>query len=123
MTVSVKLDQSVVIAEARAFKAKSGKVVKIGRVWIEIQPEGWTGGRTLRFRLDTQTDGSYIGAPPRFYTLDQWAERRRQATADKFLRDQGISINSGSVWRGREFELASLLGLTQPQPTTPGGTT
>lgn len=107
--VKVEMNQPVVMADGYRRGPDRGTVVKVGRVWIEILPEGWPAGRTRRFRLDTQTDGSEIGTPARFYTLDQWAERERRVEADRFLREQGIRIETGSRWHGREVELASLL--------------
>lgn len=108
--MNVGMNEPVVMVEgSRGRRELHGKVVKVGRVWIEIQPEGWADGRTIRFRLDTQTDGSKIGAPPHFYTLGQWAERQQREEAFKLLREQGISVDAGSPWRGREAELADLV--------------
>lgn len=114
MAVKVEMNEPVVIIDGGRSKARRGDVVKIGRVWIEVQPEGYGPGYTLRFRLDTQTNGSQIGVPARFYTLDQWAEKQRRAEATAFLHEQGISIDNRSLWRGREIELAKRLGLETP---------
>jgi hypothetical protein len=91
-----------------------GVISKIGRVWIDVtQPgDGWT---RWHFRLDSQTDGPDRGSRPRFYTLDQWAERETQMAAAKYLREQGITIEHRSaVWHGREVDLAKLLGWSPP---------
>jgi hypothetical protein len=108
--MNVEMNEPVVMVSGYSRSAPTrGAVVKIGRVWIEVQPEGWTTGRTLRFRLDNQTDGSQYPSSQRFYTLGQWAENQRQVAASEFLSDQGIRVEHGSLWRGREVELANLL--------------
>jgi len=94
---------------ARRLSAKHGTVVKVGRVWINVQPDGVLGDFTYRYRLDTQTDGSPYTSAARFYTLDQWEQKQRRDDAVQYLHDQGISIGFDSPWRGREIELADLL--------------
>jgi hypothetical protein len=89
-----------------------GTVVKVGRVWIDVHREGQQFG--WRFRKDTQTNGSSIGSPPRFYTLGQWATKQRQDSAEAYLREQGIDVRYGSPWRERMTELAKLIGWTPP---------
>ncbi len=108
--VDVQIGEQVVVTFGqRGLSAQRGEVVKVGRVWIEVQPDGSRPGHAYRFRLDTQTDGSQYASSSRFYTLDQWAERERQNDASKFLSDQGIRIDFGSAWRGREVELVNLI--------------
>jgi hypothetical protein len=98
-----------------------GTVTKVGRVWIEITRNGSRTG--YRFRLDTQTSGSNIGDPPRFYTLDQWAAKEARGEAMRYLQEQGITIEYRSkAWRGRETELAALL-RSAATPTTTEETT
>ena len=119
--ITVKLGQPVKIVTGYKTAAVSGTVTKIGRVWIEVTPDGW--GRALRFRLDDQTDGSRVGVSPHFYTLEQWAEKQRRDEAGKFLREQGISVDFGSPWRGRETELAALIRPPATPSSTPSTTT
>lgn len=110
--VKVEMGQQVVIFDHYSSRGAPtrGEVVKVARVWIEIQPEGQTSIHARRkFRLDTQTDGSEIGFRGRFYTLDQWAGEQRRSKAAEFLCEQGIVIINRSPWRGREVELAELL--------------
>lgn len=87
-----------------------GTVVKVARVWIDVHREGKNWG--WRFRLDTQTDGGNFGSPPRFYTLDQWAQHQREESASAFLRQQGIMVDYSSPWLQRKAELATLIGWT-----------
>lgn len=81
---------------SRKAAAREGMVTGAARVWLSITPQGLT--RALRYRRDTQTDGSNYGYPPRFWTMDQWAERERGIDASAFLSGQGIRIEYGSVW-------------------------
>jgi hypothetical protein len=98
-------------------------VTKVARVWITVQREGGEGSGSWmperRFRLDDQTDGSGYGAPDQFYTVEQWAKSERENAALAFLREQGIMVESGSPWRTRAAELATLIsrGEFEPPPT------
>lgn len=108
--IKVELGQPVMVATGYKASAQPGEIVKIGRVWIEIKTEagkGWH--QNGRFRLDDQTDGSKIGVSAHFYTLEQWAEKERRGAALEFLKSQGITLEYGSPWRGREAELAALV--------------
>lgn len=107
--VDIALGQQVVILEGggRSVTERRGKVVKIGRVWIDVQPD--SGGSVQRFRMTTQKTASDIGYGTYFYTLDQWAEHKRQEAASEFLRSQGIRVDNYSPWRRREVELADLI--------------
>lgn len=114
--VKVEIGQTVIVWDGHG-RAKAdpirGTVVKIGRVWIDVHREGVSWG--WRFRLDTQTDGSRIGSPARFYTLDQWAAHQLEDAAVTWLREQGITIEWHSkVWARRHVELAKLIGWTPP---------
>lgn len=80
-------------------------VTKVGRTWITIGE----GVHEQRFRIDDQTDGSKYGSPPRFYTLQQWAEKQERDEVTTYLCEQGIDLRFDSPWRGREAELAALL--------------
>lgn len=107
--MNFEVGQPVIMTENRSRQIREipGKVVKIGRVWIDIEPD--SGGLALRYRKDTQKDGSGIGAGSYFFTLEQWERRSREMAAEEFLRGQGISLGYGSPWRGREIELANLI--------------
>lgn len=110
--IALEVGQEVVILTGYRARPTRGKVAKIGRAWIDVTPDGKMPDRnypTSRFRLDTQTDGSGVGSPARFYTLDQWAEREREIAASKFLQEQGIDLRFGSPWRKRAVELADLI--------------
>lgn len=113
MTTKVQIGQTVMVTDGMG-RAKApgqlGTVVKVGRMWIDVHREGQNWG--WRFRLDTQTNGSNFGYPPRFYTLEQWAEKERQDAAAVYLREQGVSVEHGSPWHSRKVELATLVGWT-----------
>lgn len=103
--VKVELGQEVMTTSWQSRDPQPGKVVKVGRVWIDVDVDSFT----LRYRLDTQTNGSQYGSPPRFYTLDQWAEKQREDEARDYLREQGIEFSYVSPWRRRLVELADLI--------------
>lgn len=93
-------------------------VVKAGRVWVNL--EGQEPGRRLpsqwRMRMDTQDEGTqYSGSNASFATLDQhaWDETRHWALA--VLKDNGITLDHQSPWRGREVQLADALAKMTPQ--------
>lgn len=122
--IKVEIGQPVIIVGGYRSEGRGGTVAEVARVWIKIQPDGTTGEwARQRFRLDDQTDGSRVGLPARFYTLDQWAEREREDEAATFLREQGIEVGFGSSWRGRKAELADLIRahLEPPAPEGPLG--
>jgi len=113
MSIIVEVGQPVIMVDGNHYgrmTTQRGTVVKAARVWITVQPDDnahkWA---AQRYRLDTQTDGSPYSYAPRFYTLEQWAERERRDQAQTFLRKQGISIEYSSPWRGHEHELAELI--------------
>jgi hypothetical protein len=107
--IDVKEGDTVMIV-ARQQATYRATVTKVGRVWVTVG-EGW---QVQRFRRDDQTDGSKIGCPQRFYTLDQWAERQERDAALAFLHEQGIDIRHGSPWRGREVDLAAAIRVAEP---------
>jgi hypothetical protein len=83
-------------------------VVKAARVWATLSATEkiieW------RMRRDTQReDTPYSGSNASFATIEQfeWDETRRWAFG--FLREQGITIESHSLWRDREVELADII--------------
>lgn len=120
--IKVEIGQPVIMTGNRP-GGEPGTVVKIGRVWIEVRPNGIPGDWTYRFRLDDQTDGSGYTGRARFYTLDQWAKKLRHDEAATFLREQGIEVGFGSSWRGRKAELADIIRahLEPPAPEGPLG--
>lgn len=87
------------------------RVVKINRVWIEM--EHAESRRPIRFRKDTQRAEDYVTAD-RFETEAQYAWGLRARAAEDFLRQQRIDVFA-SPWRMRPVELANavraLLGL------------
>lgn len=103
--VSVKVGDTIMVSMGYGRKkTMEATVTKVGRVWIETN-------HLDKFRLDTQTNGSNYGDAPRFWTMEQWAERFKRNEACKFLREQGINVArfSGSPWWGREVELAEII--------------
>lgn len=113
--VELQVGQTVMVIDGMGranTPAIRGEVAKIGRVWVTVHKEGQRFG--WRLRRDDQTDGSGFSHRARFYTLDQWAERLREVSAGEYLRDQGITLTLGSSWRGREIELAKLVGWAPP---------
>lgn len=95
-----------VVEEGRYVKAE---VVKANRVWIEIDQIDAPYPRTWRMRRDTQNEGTGTSYVARFATVEQHAWDQRQEAAFSVLRGNGIRIENGSPWRGREAELADLL--------------
>jgi hypothetical protein len=90
-------------------------VTKVARVWIELEKSSseplpqWSIYR-WRMRRDTQDEGSqYSGNNASFVTLEQhaWDETRRWGL--QVLSDNGIKVERGSPWHGREAELADLI--------------
>lgn len=86
------------------------RVVKVGRVWIDLEgvDDGWP--KTWRMRRDTQSEGTqYSGSNASFATLDQHQWDETMAWARSVLKDNGIDLRNDSPWRGREVELADLV--------------
>jgi hypothetical protein len=86
------------------------RVVKVARVWIEIQRADGATWPIWRMRRDTQDEGSdFSGNNAQFVTLEQhaWEEARRWGQG--VLQENGITIGLTSPWRGREAELADLI--------------
>ena len=98
-------------AEERAIPSE---VVKVARVWIDIQKSGenlaqWSIYR-WRMRRDTQDEATqYSGSNAQFATLDQyaWDETRRWAMG--YLQENGLRVERGTRWYGREVELADII--------------
>lgn len=103
--IKVEIGQPVIVTDrGRSFLAT---VITVNRVWITILPDGFRPSSAKLFWLDTQTDGASV--PRRFYTLDQWADKERRDAALRFLREQGITVDHGSPWQGREETLSELI--------------
>jgi hypothetical protein len=87
-------------------------VVKASRVWVDIEKPGsetWSVNR-WRMRRDTQDEATqYPGNNASFATLEQHAWDLAAIQARQVLRDNGITLDLGSPWRGREIELAALI--------------
>lgn len=107
MLIDVQVGETVILhgRNRGAATAREATVVSVARVWITVD----AGTGQLRFRRDTQTDGSDYGYPLRFYTLTQWAEKQQRDEAATFLHEQGIDLRYDSPWRGRESELADVI--------------
>lgn len=106
--VKVAVGDKVIVSRQQQ-EPREAEVVKVGRAWVTLAVTYRSFQQLQRFRLDTQTDGSKIGIPPRFFTLDQWAAAQAASRASRFLRGQGIQVDSRSPWHGREVELADLI--------------
>jgi hypothetical protein len=84
----------VVIHAGRSRSEYPSTVESVARVWITVRPSGWS--RTLRFRLDTQRDGSTTNYPDHFITPEQHAYDEQMMAARRALADAGIRFNFGS---------------------------
>lgn len=94
-------------------------VVKVGRVWVDLESVDLDRPKTWRMRMDRQSeDTGYTGSNASFFTLEQHAWDMAQDQAMRTLRDHGIDLRMGSPWRGREIELADILKLDLGQPVT-----
>lgn len=100
-------------------RAVPAEVVKAARVWVDLKHADQAIGRTWRMRHDTQDEGTrYSGSNARFVTIEQyeWEETRRWALG--FLWENGINVQRGSTWDGREVELADIIsaGTDRTEP-------
>lgn len=85
------------------------RIEKAARVWIDIVSAE---GIPLRWRMrrDTQAEQtSFSGSRASFLTAEQHVWEIEEAAARAYLNEQGLTIERGSPWRGREGELAELL--------------
>jgi hypothetical protein len=85
---------------------RRGTVEGVARVWIEVRPEGW--GRTQRFRLDTQDDGSGRGNRYCFVTPEQHAYDERVRAARKTLTDAGVRLDYHSPFSRDDAAVCAL---------------
>lgn len=103
--------------EERAIPAE---VVKAARVWVDLKVDE-TATDTARFmtwrmRRDSRDEATqYSGSNARFATLEQyeWDETRRWALG--LLQENGINIERGGKWDGRQVELADILSKATPE--------
>lgn len=89
-----------------------GKVISKGRVWVTVEEVGRTAPgqpRRWKFRLDDQTDGTKSNYKARFRTLAQQEHAATFRAALDFLHQQGLRIEGGGPWGGREIELARIV--------------
>lgn len=108
--IDVRVGDTVMISSGggRSLLIYEAEVVKIARMWITVMTAG-AYPHEEKFRLGDQTSGPSYGYGTRFYTLGQWAAKKRDDEAADFLREQGITIEFRSAWRGRSAELADLI--------------
>lgn len=102
----------VILVAGYGFRSKRrGIVTKVARVWLEITPEG----RTIpeRYRRDNQTDGSNYSSPPRFLTLDQYAQQQARDAARGWLQGQRIRIDYDSTWDPCDVQEALMIFLAE----------
>lgn len=120
--IDVKIGQRVIIKDGRYGRTQEGVITKIGTKWIDIQPEEHSNSNfTLKYRLDTQNDGSGYSGRGHFYTLEQWEKREREKEATAYLCEQGITIEHHSkIWKGREIELADIIRAATATDTEGG---
>lgn len=101
--IDVKVGDTVVLVGDG--RSREVEVTKAGPVWITVG----TGSSERKYRREDGTDGSGYSQRPRIYTVAQWAEKQQREEALRFLREQGIVIGYGTLWWGREIELAKLI--------------
>lgn len=70
------------------------RVIKAGRVWVELAASD---GRTYRLRRDTQDDGSQYRGGDRFVTREQYTWEQQVEDARRVLRAVRIRLD-GSRW-------------------------
>jgi hypothetical protein len=81
-----------------AHTAVKGVVIKVGRVWIDVANLIDSRVPAGRFRLDTQKGDPRGPYDARFWTIEQHAEAMRERDNRRFLRHQGIDLDS---WRSK----------------------
>lgn len=98
-------------AEERYIPAE---VVKTARVWVDLKKSGeeaslWSIYR-WRMRKDTQDEGGqFSGSNASFATMEQHAWDETRNWAREFLGENGIRLDQGSRFCGREVELADII--------------
>lgn len=113
----VNVGDTLLVFEARYHRSKipnppiDATVVKVGRVWIDLEEANEVASfrRTWRLRLDTQDDGTKGSAyHDRFMTADQYAWQQKVSEARQVLDDAKIRLDFGSPWREDEDRLFAL---------------
>jgi hypothetical protein len=122
--IKIEAGQEVMVSDVGRSTANwRGIVVWVGRVWMQVVHEedrALPGAFRRKFRLDDQTDGSVYSSRARFYTLEQYEEKRKLDDATSFLKGQGIRLDYDSPWRGKETELAfALINATKTTQEKP----
>jgi hypothetical protein len=84
------------------------QVLKVGRVWIDVEP---LDGEYLphyyrRFRMDTRASESGKGG---IYTDEQWAWKQRVSAAHTYLAEIGVQADFGSRFRSDPLALANAI--------------
>lgn len=84
------------------------QVIKVGRVWVDVEP---LDGEYLphyyrRFRMDTRASESGHG---RIYTDEQWAWSQRVSAAHRYLAEIGVQADFGSRFRNDPLSLANAI--------------
>jgi hypothetical protein len=72
------------------------RVVKVGRVWLDIELTG--SPRIWRLRRDTQNENRDSVYQARFLTPDQAEQEKKLHAADEVLKLHGIDIRQYSRW-------------------------
>jgi len=76
----------------------------------EIEAKGDSHQRTWNVRRDNRKESvDSSGYGWHAYTVEEHENSQRTREAWTFLHEQGISISSSVLWRGREIELADLI--------------
>ena len=92
-----------------------GRVVAAKRVNLTVQ--AIDGKRTWTVRRDSRRD---TREPHSYgwhgYTPEECEHHERQLSAEKFLREQRITIGGGSPWRNRVVELADIIRRAAEPP-------
>ena len=83
-------DEIIILYRMRRGRETAMAVVtKVSRVWITAETVG-AYPRELRFRLDTQTDGSDVSMPTCFRTLAQYEKSQKLSSALKVLKEHSF---------------------------------
>lgn len=95
--------------ESRTWRAK---VIRKARVLVTLEEVGRAQGQPKRWvmRLDTQREqggtGNYVAY---FRTMAQHEHQQTLSEAQRFLKEQGVTIDPYGRWKGDEIRLARLI--------------
>lgn len=109
----------VTVNSYRQTRHVDAKITKVGRTWIEMAETDNVRSQAKTWRMHMESQYETAGPNPRgdsFATPEQHAWDEQRAAADRYLRDQGITLDSGSPWRTPErwFRLAEILRAAEP---------